>query len=247
MSPTQFEATESAVTACLAEYEALQAEMHWLRKEAAQYQGFALAIAAATGPLLGFEFASHPSWVVPTLVIIPIPFAVLGFLFFRQHLEVYVVSAYVRDRVRPQLSRLTAMPDLWTWEEFKYVHLSRTARGRRFGFIINERMAVAMRTTLFLWPAVFAVIGALVLTIQAGAGTITRSYGWSGIVAMLVVLLADVCLVVLFLALLWVRGDLPETVLNLTPNDRNRLLRKLAWRRPAPDGVATTSAGDDEG
>ena len=52
---------------------------------------------------------------------------------------------------------------------------------------------------------------------------------------------------VLLLPLLSVRGDLPETVLNLTPHDRNRLLRKLAWRRPAPDGVAVTSATGDNG
>src|SRR5439155_4249223 len=82
---------------------------------------------------------------------------------------------------------------------------------------------------------VFGVVGALVLAIQAGAGTLARSYDWLGIATMLVVLLGDACLVVLLVAVLLVRGNLPKTAQEQRAHAQTRTHYQPPTPAPARD------------
>jgi hypothetical protein len=226
--PRVVEVRDPAVDACLAEYHALRGEMLWLREEAAQYQGFALAITAALGPLLGFELASHTKWVIPTMVVVPLPFAVLGFLFFRQHLEVYIVAEYIRKHIRDKIrtlcsaqrhgpprtdAEMAAIKDLWNWEEVKSEEFRDFVKIRWLDFIVAHKLAVFMRTALFLGPAVAAMVTAVALVLQSNMRSLYTEYSKAGCWLMLVCFVADIVSVALLVALLAARGDFSRSVL----------------------------------
>jgi hypothetical protein len=66
------------VAAHVAEYTALRAEIGWLIKNGAQYQGLAIALSAAAVPLLEFLHQGHGVLLLPALTVLPLPFALLG-------------------------------------------------------------------------------------------------------------------------------------------------------------------------
>jgi hypothetical protein len=98
--------------------------------------------------------------VIPTLVVVPLPFAVLGFLFIRRHLEVDIEAAYLRDCVRPLIvKQCSGEPlSLWTWEEFKLKKFRKLAEVRLLGLVVGHRLALSVRVPLFLGPAGTALL-----------------------------------------------------------------------------------------
>jgi hypothetical protein len=215
---------DPVVEACLAEYHALREEMRWLREEAAQYQAFALAITATLGPLLGYELAKEPLWVVPTLTVIPLPFTVLGFLFFRLNLEVYIEAAYIRDRIRPLIVTRCpdAIPVLWSWEDFKDAKFRELAKVIMVGRVVGHRIALAMRVSLFLGPALAALVIDGILQLRRGTG-LSHDYHPTGAFMLVAVLGVDVLFIALLLLVLQFYGDTAHLVLGNPQTSKRRL------------------------
>lgn len=213
---TAFDETilEQGVAACLAEYEALIGEMKWLREEASQYQRLSVTLFVGLVPLLGLVASISPDLLIPTLLVAPIPFAVLGYLFFRQHEEVYVIAAYLRLEVRPEIRRLTALPTAWGWEEFKHAQFERHRHGI-LGMLGSSKLALAMRILLFLLPAVVSTIGAAGVALVRDPRTLLPMYGWAGAGLAIGAFVLDVLLIALLVSTLWSRGDLAVRVLGM--------------------------------
>jgi hypothetical protein len=231
--------------AALAEYHALREEMRWLREEIAQYQAFALAITATLGPLLGYELAKQTLWVIPTLVVIPLPFAVLGFLFFRQNLEVYIEAAYIRDRIRPLIVKQcptgVPVPELWSWEQFKHEAFRRVGAIPFLGHVVSHRLALSMRLSLFLGPAGAVILIETLLVFRRGGEALIHDYSTMWCLLMLAAFLVDLTLIVLLLVLLWVRGDAGQVVLDnsqFAQSRRRKHLNVPSGMTPAPTAQA---------
>jgi hypothetical protein len=212
---------EQGIAACLAEYQALTGEMKWLREEAAQYQRLSVTMLVGLVPLLSLLASNSPDLLIPTLLVAPFPFTVLGYLFFRQHEEVYVIAAYLRKEVRPQIRKLTALYDIWGWEEFKH---SRFVSGRR-GLLLrlnSAKMALAMRILLFLLPAVVSTIGAVAVVLARNPNALLQMYGWPVGGLAIAALLFDVLLVGALVGFLWSQGDFANRVLEMAlPDSRS--------------------------
>jgi|GEM_PF-4287560 len=221
--PRAAEAENPSLNACLAEFHALREEMRWLREEAAQYQAFALALVAAAGPLIGFELSSHKAWVLPTTVIIPLPFTVLGFLFFHQHLEVYVVAGYIRDGIKPHIERLCGtesnkhpvLPEyaIWEWERYKAEIFARLPTARWLDFAVGHRTTHFMRSVLFLGPALASIAANVVVVRHYGYGRLRDAYGATGLTLLAIGFAADLLFAALFILSAWRRGDFARFVL----------------------------------
>jgi hypothetical protein len=215
-APPGFDETilEQSVAACLAEYEALIGEMKWLREEASQYQRLSVTLFVGLVPLVGLVASISPDLLVPALLVAPIPFAVLGYLFFRQHEEVYVIAAYLRLEVRPEIRRLTALPTVWGWEEFKHAQFEQHRHGI-LGVLGSSKLALAMRILIFLLPAVVSTIGAVGVALVLDPRTLLPLYGWAGAGLAIGTLVLDVLLISLLVSTLWARGDLAVRVLGM--------------------------------
>lgn len=219
------------IEVCLAEFHALREEIGRLREEIAQYQAFALAITVALTPLIGYEISHQRQWVIPTLAIIPPPFTILGFLFYRQTLEIYIEAAYIRDRIRPLLcARAAGAADvLWTWEDYKHAAFGMLAGKRTLlGRVVGHRLAVFMRVSLFVGPAAAALTIDTILVFRQGIHRLALSYRAPGEVLVISALIADSLFIIALLILLRVHGDAGHTVLEY---DHETGLRRSA---PAP-------------
>jgi hypothetical protein len=205
---------EQGVTACLAEYQSLIGEMRWLREEA-QYQRLSVTLLVGLVPLLGLVSSISPDLLIPTLLVAPVPFAVLGYLFFRQHEEVYVVAAYLRDQVRPRIRNLTAQPAIWGWEEFKHTHFE-SGRHGVLGLLNSGKVALMMRLLLFLLPAVVSTIAAAAVALVRNPGELLPMYGWVGAGLAVALFALDVLLIALLVTTMWSRGDLAVRLLGMT-------------------------------
>ena len=211
------------MAACLAEFHALREEMRWLREEAAQYQAFTLTIIAAAGPLIGFELSSHKMWVLPTMVVLPLPFTILGFLFFHQHLEVYVVAGYIRDGIRPHMERLCdsegdehlPLPKyaIWEWERYKAEIFARLPRAPWLDFAVGSRTTHFMRSVLFLGPALVSIAAEIIVAVQYGSDRLERAYGATGLTLLAIGFASDLLFAALFTLSAWRRGDFARFVL----------------------------------
>jgi hypothetical protein len=144
---------------------------------------------------------------------VPFPFSVLGFLFFRQHEEVYVIAAYLRDQVRPQLCRLTTLTEIWGWEEFKNRYFAIMQEGRLFRTMSSGKMALVMRVLLFVLPAVVALISAVLVVFQRDPSVLVHKYGWGFATLAIAGFLLDVFLVGLLIVFLWLQGDFAKRIL----------------------------------
>jgi hypothetical protein len=203
---------EQGMVACLAEYQTLVAEMKWLREEAAQYQRLSVTLFVGLVPLLSLLASNSPDLLIPTLLATPFPFGVLGYLFFRQHEEVYVIAAYIHEEVRPQIRRLAALPAIWGWEEFKD---TRFVSGRRgvLGLLNSGKMPITMRILLFLLPAVVSTTAAAAVVLERNPSALLVMYGWAVGGLAVAAFLFDVLLIVGLVGFLWTQGDLATRVL----------------------------------
>ena len=221
---------DPVVEVCLAEFHALREEIGRLREEIAQYQAFALAITVALAPLIGYEVSQQKQWLIPTLAIIPLPFTILGFLFYRQNVEIYIEASYIRDRIRPLLLMRTsqAAEVLWTWEDYKHAAFGMLARKRTLlGRVVGHRLAVFMRVSLFVGPAAAALIIDTILVLRHGSHRLVLNYRAPGQALVISALIVDFLLIVTLLVILLVYGDAAHTVLEYD--------RETGLRNPTSD------------
>jgi hypothetical protein len=200
----------------LAEYEALRREIEWLIRDANQYQSFAFGLIAVLPPAIGILLENTPLLLLPALLMVPLPFCLLGFLFFRHHEEVFVVAAYVRDSLRPAIRALAADPEIWSWEEFKVKKTAMLERSSPLGRLSNPRVVVVLRLLLFLLPATFATLAAVAVLGYEGLGSEVEAYSWFGVALLLTALVIDVLLIAVMGVWFWMQGDLGSRVLGIS-------------------------------
>jgi hypothetical protein len=97
---------EDVLAAWLAEYQALRAEIEWLINDGTRYQNFAITLLGIIGATIGWLLKEASALLLPTLLAVPFIFCLLGFLYSRQHEEVYIVAAYLKDYLRPRVRQL---------------------------------------------------------------------------------------------------------------------------------------------
>jgi len=207
---------DERVQTYIAEYNALRSEIEWLIKGADQYQNFGIALLGASATILPWLVNNDARLLTPSLLTLPFLFSLLGFLYLRQHEEVFVIAAYLKDYIRPRIRRLITDPDAWGWEDFKE-QKSRQVFGKGpLGLLSTSRMVLVLRSSLFLVPSVvcIAIVASTGFQLDlhkviaalpdAHASIIVVSAAWCAV---------DGLLVLLFFLHLWMQGDLSERIL----------------------------------
>jgi hypothetical protein len=143
-------ASQQALETWLAEYTSLRAEISWLIDGGTKYQNFAITLLGLLFTALAWVIEHAPRMLIPMLLVAPFLFTLLGFLYCRQHEEVYVVAAYLKDYVRPRVRCLVNDDAIWGWEEFKAKHAE------------HWSMVFALRAMLFVAPSIGSIIAVLV-------------------------------------------------------------------------------------
>src|ERR1035441_2219876 len=138
-----------ALDAWLVEYKCLRSEIEWLIDGGAKYQNLAVTLMGLIFTAIAWIVKEAPVLLVPTLLVAPFLFTLLGFLYCRQHEEVYVVAAYLKDYVRPRVRCLVNDDAIWGWEEFKAKHAE------------HWSMVFALRAMLFVAPSIGSIIAVL--------------------------------------------------------------------------------------
>jgi len=212
----------------VAEYLALRSEIEWLIKDGSQYQSFAIALLAAALPVLQFLSERNQLVFLVALLLIPFLFCLLGFLYFRQHEEVYVIAAYLKESLRPRVRALTGDDKLWAWEEFKHDHA--TSIGRLMTWISRGHTFFILRALLFALPSILAVSVASVL-MSRGRPYVPQS--WEARALMLAGLALDAIVTGLLILFLAARGDFAHRILGIDGLEASRLpgapQRPLWW------------------
>jgi len=203
----------------LAEYQALRTEIEWLIRDANQYQNFAIALLGAVTAAIAWVFEKAPTLIVPTLLVVPFLFCLLGFLFFRQHEEVYVIAAYLREYVRPQVRLLTKDNALWGWEEFKARRTDQIYKCGLFKAISTSKMILVLRTLLFLIPSILSLLVVIIYVTLQGIHQFVSNYGTTNTAFFAIGFFFDVVVVSLLIRNLFTQSDLPRRVLALESSE----------------------------
>jgi hypothetical protein len=195
--------------AYLAEYNALRAEIEWLIRDGNQYQALALTFGALIVSALGYVTQQAPELLPAGLLIVPFPLCLLGFLFFRQHEEVYVVAAYLSESVRPRVRNLVGDQELWQWEEFK-THRLDLLRSGPLRMLPAARIVLLFRALLFVMPSILATVVAATLLVLPGQ----MHYSGDPLLRALLLfaLVFDVLITSFLVFYLWTQGDLARRV-----------------------------------
>jgi hypothetical protein len=154
-------ASEQALQSWLAEYQSLRTEIEWLIEGGVKYQNFAITLLGILFTAIAWAIQHAPRLLVPTLLAIPFLFTLLGFLYCRQHEEVYVVAAYLKDYVRPRVRRLVDDEAMWGWEEFKAERNAQWSKSKS-GRASSAGIVFALRSMLFIAPSVGSMIAVAV-------------------------------------------------------------------------------------
>ena len=101
-----------ALNAWLAEYKSLRAEIEWLVEGGTKYQNFAITLLGLLSSILAWVIERSHDLIIPSLLVVPFLFTLLGFLYCRQHEEVYVIAAYLNTYVRPRVRALVGDNDI---------------------------------------------------------------------------------------------------------------------------------------
>ena len=203
----------------LAEYQALRTEIEWLIRDANQYQNFAIALLGAVTAAIAWVFEKAPTLIVHTLLVVPFLFCLLGFLFFRQHEEVYVIAAYLREYVRPQLRLLTKDKALWGWEEFKARRTSQLYKRSLFKALSTSKMVLVLRTLLFLIPSILSLFAIIINVTFQGVHQFVSNYGTINTVFIAIGFFFDVIVVLLLIRKLFTQSDLQRRILALESSE----------------------------
>lgn len=209
--------------ACLAEYECLRTEMEWLIRHGNQYQNFAIGLVAAAIGAGAWVFDKPPTLILLGLLALPFLFCVLGFLFFREHEEIYVIAAYLAEHVRPQVRSLAGDDTLWGWEEFKHERTGEMYKGRLSKALSTSRMILMVRTSLFLIPSILALLAVLGYGVNyvtsQGICQFMSSLGGATSLLFAIGFLFDATIVSLFIVYVWTQGNLPSRILRLDKSE----------------------------
>ncbi|MGE5156068.1 MAG: hypothetical protein ACM3JP_01055 [Betaproteobacteria bacterium] len=205
--------------ACLAEYSALRNEIEWLIKDASQYQTYALGLVAVLPAAFALLVDTRQSWLLaPAILATCAAFIMFGYLFFRNHQEVYVVAAYLSTVVRPLVRQLSGSGQLWSWEEYKASTYARLRRASRVGVLASPRFVVMLRLLVFIMPAVAGLTAVSVMLARSGVPAAVRTYSWPGLVALSVFAAVDFVGLLLVIGWFWSKRDLETTLgLDATP------------------------------
>jgi hypothetical protein len=158
---------QQRLEAWLAEYNSLRAEIEWLIEGGAKYQNFAITLLGLLFTAIAWVTQNGTTLIVPTVLVIPFLFTLLGFLYCRQHEEVYVVASYLKQYVRPRLRSIVRDESLWGWEEFKASHSgggSRPGKTRS----TSAGMVLVLRSMLFVVPSLGSIIAVIAFSIEQG-------------------------------------------------------------------------------
>jgi hypothetical protein len=201
---------EDSLAAWLAEYQALRAEIEWLINDGTRYQNFAITLLGIIGATIGWVLKEASALLVPSLLIVPFIFCLLGFLYSRQHEEVYIVAAYLKDYLRPRVRQLVGDEYLWGWEEFKKQRWDAMSRRRRFKpFGINDTVFL-LRAMLFIIPSVLSLTGVMMCLVGVAPFPTVSLREWTITIVIGVSVLFDSCLVLLLIRHLFLRGRMPQ-------------------------------------
>src|SRR3972149_7197310 len=198
---------QDRLNAYLAEYKSLRSEIEWLIRDATQYQNFAIALIGAVITAIALVFDKAPTIILPILLVVPFIFCLLGFLFFRQHEEVYVIAAYLREYLRPQVRLLTKDNNLWGWEEFKARRSIIIPKAVFFKTLSTSKMILALRMLLFIIPSIFSLLTFTSYIAHKGIPQLVSAYGVSNIVLFIIGFSFDVLIILLLIAHLLAQGD----------------------------------------
>jgi hypothetical protein len=208
---------EEKLEAYLAEYHSLRTEMEWLIKGADQYQNFTIALIGASVTILPWIQDKTPSILIPTLLILPVLFSLLGLLYLRQHEEVYVIAAYLSEYIRPRVRHLVKDNGAWGWEEFKAQRSKEAFSSGPLGFLSTSKIIVILRSSLFLFPSFAALIVIMIgLDFQNLFQSLTHRLVLNTLMG--IWFLCDVLIVLLLIFRLWSQGDLAARILKLNTN-----------------------------
>ncbi len=205
-------ARSSRVDAHLAEYEALRHEIEWLIRDASQYQTYALGLIAVLPAAFALLVDTRQAWLVaPAILVASAAFCLFGYLFFRNHQEVYVIAGYLAREVRPQVWALVGSENLWGWEEYKAKTYRILRRSSRLGGLASLTFVVMLRLLVFLLPAAVGVVTVLVMLIR-GAFSMATTYTWVGVGLLGWVALVELIILVALTRWCWAKRDLERTL-----------------------------------
>lgn len=210
-NPEENATNENALTAALAEYQSLRAEIRWLIEHGTQLQNYAIGLSVGVFPVVAFILEkSSVVLLVGLLLLLPLILSLLGVLYFRQHQEVYVVAAYIREKVRPLIRELSGRDDLWEWEEFKSVRQSGlAARSHAFG-MWHPRMVFILRISIFSLPALCSLAIGISVAIGQGFSRIQATYTIVGVVLLMLLCIINVVAMFMLAIQCWKEGDLEK-------------------------------------
>ncbi len=154
-------ASQQALKTWLAEYISLRAEIKWLIDGGTKYQNFAITLLGLLFTALAWVIDNAPRLLIPMLLVVPFLFTLLGFLYCRQHEEVYIVAAYLKDYVRPRVRCLVNDDAIWGWEEFKAEHAEQWSRSKS-SKASSGAIVFALRAMLFVAPSIGSIIAVVV-------------------------------------------------------------------------------------
>ena len=204
-----------ALTAWLAEYNSLRAEIEWLIKDATRYQSFAITLLGILVPGVGWLLKELPDLVVPSLLVISFIYCLLGFLYTRQHEEVYVVAAYLKDYVRPRVRELMNDSSMWGWEEFKGQRWAALRPRRGLGCLRPGNMIVLLRAMLFVLPSAAALAAVGFILLQTYRSVAFSSFHAAPVALLAAAFLFNTAVLGALLRHLFLRNRLPRDLLGL--------------------------------
>lgn len=196
---------EDALAAWLAEYNSLRTEIEWLIQDGTSYQNYAITLLGILGAAIGWLLNEASVLLLPSLLIIPVIFTLLGFLYIRQHEEVFIVAAYLKEYVRPRVRELVREPMLWGWEEFKTARLKRNNR-RRGHFLNSTDIIILLRGALFILPSVVTLILALLSMLGVAPFEFARVTIWPLSTIIVILFILDILLVLVLVYYLFFKG-----------------------------------------
>ena len=192
---------EDQLSGHFVEYEALRTEIGWLLNGATQYQNFAIVLIGAYVALIGWVYDKGPNLIVATLLTGPFIFCLLGFLYYRQHEEVFVIAAYLSEYVRPRVRSIVRDEGLWGWEEFKLRRSQELYGATFFRVLTTNTMVLVLRTALFLVPSILSLIAIAAYVQSQGLRQFASTQSTLGNVLLTLAFVVDSIFVMLLLVL----------------------------------------------
>jgi hypothetical protein len=147
----------NAADALIAEYESLREEFFARLESQRQSFNYLAVIAAAMIALIGAE--KGPDDPAVLLLALPLVVAPLGFIFFDNELVIWGIAGYIRDNLRPELTRLVNHPVLLYEGRFSDSHRSKLhlllSTGRWLLFLVPTVLPIAYAIWTDNWKVWF--------------------------------------------------------------------------------------------